>query len=89
MEFFQTRGGKIFFEDHVPRMVKALEVIAEALPELVLTIKKQSAQEVEQEIVPVNHVAYELQNGARWVDSFTDPGSNEVFAVIEKPKEVR
>lgn len=31
MEFFQTIMGKRFFEGHVPRLVKALEKIAEEL----------------------------------------------------------
>ena len=84
MEFFQTRGGKIFFEGHVPRMVRALEAIADALPELVMTLKNRGPK-TEQDVVPIDYLSAELSKGARWVGSFTDPRTNEAFAVIEKP----
>lgn len=39
-EFFQTGLGRIFYEGHVPRIVKALEQIAAALEKLAAQTKE-------------------------------------------------
>lgn len=71
LQFHETREGQKFFDSNIPKIIKALEKLADNI-----------CKETEQQVVEISSVSHFLSLGWKYIDSFTDRG--EVFAVIER-----